>query len=77
MDKYYYCAVNDHKHSENFYNLDEVLECAKKDCLAKQSDVEIWVMPSNQFRPNAFVFVYWQLYGVFNYNDGVPTFIKK
>ena len=63
--------------SKIYYNLAEAKADSEKACADAKEDVMLWEMPNNQFKPDAFVFVHWQLYGKYIYNSNNISFEKQ
>ena len=67
MSKYQFDTISNSVKSKEYYDLNEAILDAEKICLEKQEDVQLWEMPGNQFKPNAFVFVHWRLLKTYVY----------
>ena len=67
MTKYEFNTISKSVKSKEYYNLEEAMSGAERTCLEKQEDVQLWEMPENQFKPNAFVFVHWRLLKTYVY----------
>lgn len=69
MNMYKFNTESNSVQSKVYYNLEEAISAAKKTCLEKQENVQLWEMPSSQFKPNALVLVHWRLIETYKYKE--------